>query len=72
MENRSKMGKGEVKMDWGFGELLGFGTLLDDGIANELFTADARFNKIFQFLIRVVINPLQVHPVGGTKTIQSD
>jgi hypothetical protein len=45
---------------------------LDDGIANELFTADARFNKIFQFLIRVVINPLQVHPVGGTKTIQSD
>jgi 2-oxoglutarate dehydrogenase E1 component len=31
MENRKKMGIGEIPMDWGFGELLSFGTILNDG-----------------------------------------
>lgn len=42
MENRGKMGKGEVKMDWGFGELMGFGTLLDEGFRIRLSGQDAQ------------------------------
>ena len=42
MENRGKMGKGETKMDWGFGELMGFGTLLDDGYKIRLSGQDAQ------------------------------
>ncbi len=42
MENRAKMGKGESKMDWGFGELLGFGSLLDQGFNVRLSGQDAQ------------------------------
>jgi len=42
MENRGKMGKGEIKMDWGFGELMGFGTLLDEGFRVRLSGQDAQ------------------------------
>jgi 2-oxoglutarate dehydrogenase E1 component len=42
MENRGKMGKGESKMDWGFGELMGFGSLLDDGFKIRLSGQDAQ------------------------------
>ncbi|MCB1177269.1 MAG: 2-oxoglutarate dehydrogenase E1 component, partial [Leptospiraceae bacterium] len=42
MENRKKMGKGEIPMDWGFGECLAFGTLLDEGFKVRLSGQDAQ------------------------------
>ncbi|MDX1960792.1 MAG: 2-oxoglutarate dehydrogenase E1 component [Leptospiraceae bacterium] len=42
MENRGKMGKGEVSMDWGFGECLAFGTLLDEGYKVRVSGQDAQ------------------------------
>jgi 2-oxoglutarate dehydrogenase E1 component len=42
MENRLKMGRGEVPIDWGFGELLAFGTLLDESFKVRLSGQDAQ------------------------------
>jgi len=42
MENRLKMGKGELPIDWGFGELLAFGTLLDQSYRVRLSGQDSQ------------------------------
>ncbi len=42
MENRMKMGKGEIPCDWGFGELLAFGTLLYEGKRVRLSGQDSQ------------------------------
>lgn len=42
MENRLKMGRGEVPIDWGFGELLAFGSLLDESFKVRLSGQDAQ------------------------------
>ncbi|MCB1142876.1 MAG: 2-oxoglutarate dehydrogenase E1 component [Leptospiraceae bacterium] len=42
MQNRYSMSIGENKMDWGFGELLGFGSLLEEGYRVRLSGQDAQ------------------------------
>lgn len=42
LENRKKMGIGEIPMDWGFGELLAFGTILDEGHNVRISGQDAQ------------------------------
>lgn len=42
MENRLKMGAGEIPADWGFGELLAFGTLLHEGRRVRLSGQDSQ------------------------------
>jgi 2-oxoglutarate dehydrogenase E1 component len=70
MENRSKMGKGEVKMDWGFGELLGFGTLLDDGFNVRLSGQDAQ-RGTFTHRHAVIVDTTNNSKYMGLAHIQS-
>jgi len=70
MENRSKMGKGEVKMDWGFGELLGLGTLLDDGFNVRLSGQDAQ-RGTFTHRHAVIVDTTNNSKYMGLAHIQS-
>jgi 2-oxoglutarate dehydrogenase E1 component len=42
MQNRYAMSKGDVKMDWGYAELLAFGSLLEEGYKVRLSGQDAQ------------------------------